>query len=251
MPVAARIRNSASLRTMGNSKKKALRRMVLEAAAKLFARHGFAGTNLQDIANSLGISRPALYYYFKSKEDILASLLQEVTVYSGRQAAELASKADFNPSQTLREMTFNHAKWLLEHSVEFRLADRTENDLSPAMRRTHDKAKRAVLNNFTRTIERGIELGHFRPVDAKVAAFSIIGMCSWTAWWFLPEGRVPLNEVVNSIADFAVAGLRHGENALPSEFAAEVVLRRVKDDLDQLERLIGQSNKPRRHGRRI
>ena len=114
---------------MGKSKKEALRRTVLEAAANLFAQRGFGGTNLQDIADSLGISRPALYYYFKSKEGILASLVEEVTVFSGLQATELAAKADFNPSDTLRQMTFNHAKWLLEHTVEFRVVDRTENDL--------------------------------------------------------------------------------------------------------------------------
>jgi len=212
MPAVARSAKAAPLKAMGKSKKEALRRTVLEAAAKLFAQRGFGGTNLQDIADALGISRPALYYYFKSKEDILASLVEEVTVFSGHQATELASKADFNPSETLRQMVFNHAKWLLEHPVEFRVVDRTENDLPAATRRTHDKAKRALLDNFTRTVERGIELGHFRPVDATVTAFSIIGMCSWTAWWFVPEGRLPLNEIARSIADFAVGKNRAGHN---------------------------------------
>jgi AcrR family transcriptional regulator len=245
MPAAARSAKAAPPKAMGKSKKEALRRTVLEAAAKLFAQRGFGGTNLQDIADALGISRPALYYYFKSKEDILASLVEEVTVFSGHQATELASKADFNPSETLRQMVFKHAKWLLEHSVEFRVVDRTENDLPASTRRTHDKAKRALLDNFRRTVERGIELGHFRPVDATVTAFSIIGMCSWTAWWFMPEGRVPLDEIAKSIADFAVAGLRRGDNVLPREFGAEEALRRVKDDLAHLERLIGRSGKRR------
>jgi AcrR family transcriptional regulator len=245
MPPTARSAKATPPKAMGKSKKEALRRTVLEAAAKLFAQRGFGGTNLQDIADSLGISRPALYYYFKSKEDILASLVEEVTVFSGHQATELASKADFNPSETLRQMVFNHAKWLLEHSVEFRVVDRTENDLPATTRRTHDKAKRALLDNFRRTVERGIELGHFRPVDATVAAFAIIGMCSWTAWWFVPEGRVPLDEVAKSIADFAVAGLRRGDNVLPREFGTEEALRRVKDDLAHLERLIGRSDKRR------
>jgi AcrR family transcriptional regulator len=249
MPTAPSAKPSSarptSPKAMGKSKKEALRRTVLEAAAKLFAQRGFGGTNLQDIADVLGISRPALYYYFKSKEEILASLVDEVTVFSGHQATELAAKADFNPSETLRQMAFNHAKWLLEHTTEFRVVDRTENDLPAATRRTHDKAKRALLDNFTRTIERGIELGHFRPVDATVAAFSIIGMCNWTAWWFVPEGRVPLDEIAKSIADFAVAGLRQGDNVLPREFGAEQALRRVKDDLAHLERLIGRSNRRR------
>ena len=240
MPVAAQ-----APRGMGKSKKEVLQRTVLEAAAKLFAQRGFGGTNLQDIADSLGISRPALYYYFKSKEDILASLVEEVTVFSGHQATELAAKADFNPSETLRQMVFKHAKWLLEHPVEFRVVDRTENDLPAAVRRTHEKAKRALLDNFSRTIARGVELGHFRPVDATVMALSIIGMCSWTAWWFMPEGRVPLEEVAKSIADFAVNGLRQTNNVLPREFGAEEALRRVKDDLAHLERLIGRQGKRR------
>jgi AcrR family transcriptional regulator len=234
---------AASPRALGKSKKEALRRTVLEAAATLFAERGFGGTNLQDIADALGISRPALYYYFKSKEEILASLVEEVTVFSGHQATELAAKADFNPSETLRQMTFNHAKWMLEHTVEFRVVDRTENDLPAAIRRTHDKAKRLLLDNFTRTIERGIELGHFRPVDATVAAFAILGMCNWTAWWFMPQGRVPLGEIAQSIADFAVSGLRQTDNALPREFGTEDALRRMKDDLAHLERMIGRANK--------
>ena len=245
MPATARSAKAVSPKAMGKSKKEALRRNVLEAAARLFAQRGFGGTNLQDIAELLGISRPALYYYFKSKEDILTSLVEEVTVFSGHQATELASKTDFNPSETLRQMVFNHAKWLLEHPVEFRVVERTENDLPAATRRTHDKAKRALLDNFTRTVERGIELGHFRPVDPTVTAFSIIGMCSWTAWWFMPEGRVPLDEIAKSIADFAVAGLRRSDNVLPREFGAEEALRRVKDDLAHLERLIGRSDKRR------
>lgn len=238
MPASARARKATA-----KSKKEVLRQNVLEAAAKLFVQRGFGGTNLQDIADVLGISRPALYYYFKSKEDILASLVEEVTVFSGLQATKLASKADFNPSETLRQMVFNHAKWLLQHPVQFRVVDRTENDLPAAVRRTHDKAKRAVLDNFSRTVERGIELGHFRPVDPSVTALSIIGMCSWTAWWFTPEGRMPLEDVAGSIADLAVNGLRQGGNALSREFGTEEALRRMKDDLAHLERLIGRSAK--------
>ena len=246
MPAPARsAKAAASPKAMGKTKKEALRRTVLEAAAKLFAQRGFGGTNLQDVADALGISRPALYYYFKSKEEILASLVEEVSVFLGHQATELAAKADFNPSETLRQMVLSHARWLLEHGLEFRVVDRSEHDLPAATRRTHDKAKRALLDDFTRTIQRGIDLGHFRPVDAGVAAFSIIGMCSWTAWWFQPDGRVPLADVAKSIADLAVAGLRTGDNVLPREFGTDEALRRVKDDLAHLERLIGRQAKGR------
>lgn len=227
------------------TKKDVQRRTVLEAAALLFAERGFGGTSLQDIANALGISRPALYYYFRSKEDILASLVDEVTVFSGHQATELASKADFNPSDKLRQMVFQHAKLLLDHRVEFRVVDRTENDLPASTRRTHDQAKRTLLENFSRTITRGVELGHFRPVDPIITAFSIIGMCSWSAWWFSPDGRVSAKDVAQSMADFAVNGLRQADSGLSGEFGVDDALRRMKDDLLHLERLVRGQEKPR------
>ena len=60
---------------------------IYERAIRLFADRGFAGTSLQDIADALGITRPALYYYVKSKDELLAKLAADV---AGGSAASLA-----------------------------------------------------------------------------------------------------------------------------------------------------------------
>jgi AcrR family transcriptional regulator len=235
------VRSARRSRAVARSpKRELLRKTVLEAASRLFAERGFGGTSLQDIADALGISRPALYYYFKSKEDILDSLVEEVTVFSEHQATALAASADFDPGETLRKMVYGHAKWLLEHPVEFRVVDRTESDLPLPTRRVHERAKRAVLDDFTRTIQRGIELGHFRAMDARIAAFSIIGMCSWTAWWFKTDGRLSAQDVAHAIADLATNGIRRGGDALPREYRIDDAVRRLKDDLALLEEMIAQ-----------
>lgn len=221
-----------------NPKKELLRKTVLEAAARLFAERGFGGTNLQDIADEFGISRPALYYYFKSKEDILASLVEEVTVFSGHQASQIAGGADLNPGQTLRNMVQSHAKWLLDHTIEFRVVDRTENDLPKAVRQSHDRAKRGLLEQFTRTIERGIELGHFRSVDPEIAAFGMIGMCSWTAWWFKADGRLSAEKISEMIADLALASVKRSDETQPRELSVADAIEMLRNDLQQLERLV-------------
>ncbi len=226
-----------------NAKKGLLRKTMLEAAARLFAEKGFGGTNLQDISAALGISRPALYYYFESKEDILASLVDEVTVFTEHQSGKVAANPDFNPAETLRQMVLNHALWLLSHPVQFRVLDRTESDLPATARRTHEKSKRAVLNNFTRSIERGVELGHFRPVDARVAAFTLIGMCSWTAWWFHADGKLSPDDVAKMIADLAVNGIRRVEATQPRELQIADAIQNLQDDLVLLEKLIKKSGK--------
>src|ERR1700675_261516 len=50
---------------------------ILDAAAKLFASHGYAGARMDEIATACGVSKSMLYHYFKKKEDVLADILQE------------------------------------------------------------------------------------------------------------------------------------------------------------------------------
>src|SRR5206468_2845368 len=64
---------------MSTARRELVENELYEHATRLFAERGFAGTSLQDIADALGITRPALYYYVKSKDELLAKLVTEVT----------------------------------------------------------------------------------------------------------------------------------------------------------------------------
>jgi AcrR family transcriptional regulator len=54
------------------------RTRVLEAALDLFAERGFAATSTRELSERLGFTKAALYYYFKTKDDLLAALIQPV-----------------------------------------------------------------------------------------------------------------------------------------------------------------------------
>jgi AcrR family transcriptional regulator len=81
--VACRVRGRRVRGRSVDRPRKARRELVeneiYEHATRLFAERGFAGTRLQDIADALGITRLALYYYVKSKDELLAKLVTEVT----------------------------------------------------------------------------------------------------------------------------------------------------------------------------
>ena len=77
---------------------------IYEHAIRLFAERGFAGTSLQDIADALGITRPALYYYVKSKDELLAKLAADVAGGSAAQMTELAARPDLDAVGKLRDI---------------------------------------------------------------------------------------------------------------------------------------------------
>ncbi|CAB3881690.1 hypothetical protein LMG26858_03261 [Achromobacter anxifer] len=228
--------NDAS--TKGALKGEALRTAILDAAATLFIKRGTGGTSIQDIAESLGLSRTAVYYYFKSKDAILKSLTEEVLSAAKKMAGETATREDLDPVEALRALVTQHADLILSRSAEFRVADRTEADMAPKQRAAMQASRRNVLENFSRVIENGIRDGQFRMVDPHVAAFSLIGMCNWSAWWYKPDGRLSRAEVAAIMADMAVQSLLRDASRRPRSPDVSESLRLVREDLDYLEKLV-------------
>jgi AcrR family transcriptional regulator len=223
------------------TKSDALRESILEVATRLFIERGFDGTGLNDIADAVGLSRPALYYYFKSKEAILEELTTAVT----RTAAELATAAIpeemRTPSGILRHLVMRHAMLILSHPLQFRVVERNENNLPPKQRKLAEQSRRAVLEQFRQAIESGIDQGKFRVMDAKIAAFSIIGMCNWTAWWFNPSGQVSMDDVARQIADMALGSVELPSSRKLDQAGPAAILQLLRDDLTLLERSLDAS----------
>jgi AcrR family transcriptional regulator len=63
------------------------RARIQQVAVELFAEHGYEGTSLREIAERLDVTKAALYYHFKSKEDIVRSLVED---YYGQMDALIA-----------------------------------------------------------------------------------------------------------------------------------------------------------------
>ena len=218
------------------TKSDALRENILEAATRLFIERGFDGTSFNDIADAIGVSRPALYYYFKSKEAILEVLTETVTRTAGQLASEAVPEDMKHPAGMLRHLVLRHAQLILTHPLQFRVVVRNEGNLPPKQRKLAEQARRSVLEQFQHAIEYGIEQGQFRAMDAKVAAFSIIGMCNWSAWWYSPSGSRSLDEVSGQIADMALHAVQLEDERQLREPSAAAVIQLLRSDIDMLER---------------
>ena len=79
---------------------------ILEAARELFARKGVQKTSLQEIADKLGITKPALYYHFASREDLLRSIVQPL-IDAGQRFVTEQEKASSVEARALLEGYFD------------------------------------------------------------------------------------------------------------------------------------------------
>lgn len=212
-----------------------LQEAILEAASKLFIERGFPSTSMGDIAEAMGVTRTAIYYYFRNKEAILHTLTASTTELAGKQAeATLAQKQD--PILALRELVCRHARLVLNHPLHFRVVERNEQHLSPSVRKIAEASRRLLLSRFVATIEAGIRAGQFRDVNPKVAAFSLLGMCNWGAWWFSPKGSLTLEQVIDIIADLALNSVLRAEERRLRGNTIDESVRQLREDLNLLER---------------
>ena len=203
----------------------------MRQAAILFADKGYNGTSTQDIADAVGLQRTSLYYYFKTKESLLAAMIEQVTVSAAMRNKKISTHSDSSVLQRLGDLAYDSVIRILEHPLEMRLLDRIENELPAPLHKTYTDSKRDIVNRVIQVISDGIESGEINETDPRVAAFAIIGMANWTAWWYKPDGVLPKEEVAKMISRMAVGAL-----ARPNSQAAPIeIISGIRAELDQLE----------------
>lgn len=179
---------------------------VLQAAAQLFVARGYTGTKMNDVADLLNITKPALYNYFKNKEEILFEcyrigheLVEErLALIEASEGAGLDKVRDFIRAYTSEVMTVEFGMCIV------RLDDR---ELSGAARTHVRSRKRKVDRRLRALIRGGIKDGSIAPCDPKTAAFAIAGALNWIGHWYQPDGQRAPARIADEFAAFLVQGL--------------------------------------------
>jgi AcrR family transcriptional regulator len=120
------------------------RTQILETAAELFAARGFHGVSVADLGAACGVSGPALYKHFASKEAILAEMLVTISEELLRVGEERVTGAA-GPPQALRALVDWHVDFALRHRALIVVQDRDWESLPDAAReRVRDLQRRYV-----------------------------------------------------------------------------------------------------------
>jgi AcrR family transcriptional regulator len=110
--------------------------------------------------------------------------------------------------------------------------------MSGPVKEKFEQARRRILDLYTKLIQRGIDSGELRPLDARTAALAILGIASWTSWWYSPHGRKSPQELAEALIDIALHGLIQTKEARAKLQDTRALVRAIQRDLGQLEKSI-------------
>ena len=168
------------------------RSKILEVAADLFMDRGYAGTSVNAIGKRLGISAPALYWHFPSKEAILFALLEQLL----DEFTRALETSEVDPVPRLSALVRQYVLFQLEHRravtgyASLATFAQTGSVLSPEHQAKFVKLQRVVYENFLNTIRAGVRYAVFDVPDAVPTTFAIIAMCEHVQEWARPRGRL-------------------------------------------------------------
>lgn len=195
------------------NKRQAKKIRILESAVRSFAKRGFFGTSMEEIAEDLLLTRGSLYYYFRDKEEILA-LCHEVALEAVNEVLDRVRDAALPPDEAVRRLIGEHVRIMVDKFHGTALA--LEFDALDAVRRRPIVAARDRFEKGLRElIAEGVQTRAFRPVDPKLTTFAIFGSINWIARWYRPEAGASPEAIARSFADLFVNGLLLQSEAAP------------------------------------
>jgi AcrR family transcriptional regulator len=185
---------------------------IVEAAASLFATHGFNGASVADIAERCKTSKSLIYHYYESKEDILYDvMISHVRALEAAAADAMAGSA--GPEQKLRDLT------QLFMALYVGAADRHKvllNDLDyvPKARRAEIiEVQRGLIENVRKLLVE-IEPALKKQLGAGFpAAMLFFGTINWTHTWYNPAGAVSAEAMADMAVNLTLGGLKRAAEA--------------------------------------
>src|ERR1700739_4290360 len=144
---------------------------VIRAAAREFNRKGYHNTSLDDIATALEVTKPTIYYYVTSKEQLLFECF--VAGVEQIRAAFRAARQLPVPARERLSAVLRHYGEAVASEFGWCMVRPEDQDLSPAMSRHIKQLKSEIDQGVRRLIRDGLQDGSIAPCDPKMTAFAL------------------------------------------------------------------------------
>ncbi|HET8745554.1 MAG TPA: TetR/AcrR family transcriptional regulator [Ramlibacter sp.] len=182
------------------------RELIFAQAAALFARGGYPGTSMNQVAQACGLSKATLYHYYRDKYELLVNIAEgHVTRLQGIVDEALAQESA--PAGQLRRLIRRLVEEYANAQDAHRVLTEDVKFLADADRERILGKEREVVAAFAQVV------AALRP-DLQQAAMSkpltmlLFGMVNWLFTWMKPEGRLDYDAMAPVVTDLFLGGLQ-------------------------------------------
>jgi TetR/AcrR family transcriptional regulator, cholesterol catabolism regulator len=176
------------------------RQRILAAAVTVFSRRGFRATSMRDVAAGVGLSKPAVYHYVSSKQDLLVQIYEEVLDESLAGAQAIVATAP-TPLEAVRRLIVERVAYTAEHQDLLKICFEEESELPPDLAAPILERRRAfeavVLGAVARHLD---ETGRTLPMAPKAFVNTCLGAANWVYKWYDPAGPRTPRELGEEVA---------------------------------------------------
>lgn len=179
---------------------------IFSAALHLFQEKGYHGTSMQDLADAMGMQKASLYYYIRSKEELLVRVCERGTGAFTNELREIVA-SDSNATDKLRCAIECHLVALCEQLDLFTVFLREQKFLGEAQKEKLRGEGKHHAELLASILEQGVAAGEFRDVNVTVTTLAILGMCNWLYEWYSPNGALQPREIAGMFTELVLQGL--------------------------------------------
>jgi AcrR family transcriptional regulator len=172
---------------------------LLREAGRAFSLRGYHNTSLEDVAKTLNVTKAALYYYVKNKQEILFEC-HMMSLDFGDEAMRYCEEHGKTGLEKILLLIDKYVKTITSEMGSFAVLgeyDALEQQNKAIIGKRRDKFDRG----FRKLISEGIADGTVRLVDPKLTVFFFMGSINWMTRWFTPEGPLTGEQVARQLVD--------------------------------------------------
>jgi len=205
---------------------------ILAKAGTLFDELGYGRTSLQDIADAVGIARPSLYHYFRSKEEILAVLVERTTL-SREVIADEVARMEAPPLERLSALLRRIGHAIAANPIGLRLTLNNAGSLPNDIQQRSIRSRRTVFELLSEILRDGMDAGILRPMPPRDSAAIIIAALTGLQYREIGGERIDPDSAADTLERMLIEGLSQPTDRRATNATDAMSLLRA--DLDVLE----------------
>jgi TetR/AcrR family transcriptional regulator, cholesterol catabolism regulator len=180
---------------------------VLRSAANIFFAKGYHATSIEDVARDVGMLKGSLYYYIKSKDDLLFRLLlagiEDSDAFIARQIDPQGE-----PMEQLEWAIRAQIDYIIQNRVQFGLFLHEFDSLSGKRQHKLISVMSRYNGRFVELVRRAQERGNVIHGEPWIIVNGILGMCNWLYRWYDPDHASDSEEIKKVFVQMIFEGIR-------------------------------------------